>query len=245
MTRYTAFLPPALSKVTAFRVGRATFQFRALLMGLFISPRILQATVQAALLPMPGVFSWVHLDDIFICRYTELVHSALVSAFRRLGEFGFNISINKSQLVPSQRIRYCGLLISSCNETFEVGHTHLWFIRRLLFSGQRMQPYILGYVSYWLYAVHLTAAVRRLVAKRPDVVWRLLDSGPWPLPRPPEQFMAIDASEEWLAAVDGRGTQVFILPAPGGHISFLEMLALFLAVLIAAPTLRLASTTKR
>jgi hypothetical protein len=150
---------------------------------------------------------------------------------RRLDLFWFNISVRKSQLFPTQKIRYCGLLISSADESFDVGHTHLWYIEKLLFSRHRTLPSVLGYISYWLYAVHLTAAVRRLVASRPDV----LNSGPWPLPRPPEHLLATDASEEWLAAVDGRGFPMFIQPAPVAHIYHLEMLALFMAVILAPP----------
>jgi hypothetical protein len=80
---YSIPLPTALGRVTAVRVGSATYQFRALPMGLYVSPRILQAAVQAALLSIPVVFTWVLMDDIFLAVATpQLVHDALVSAVR-------------------------------------------------------------------------------------------------------------------------------------------------------------------
>jgi hypothetical protein len=233
---YSVPLPPAMTAVTAFRVGAHTYTFNALPMGLYVSPRILQAMVQTAIVPRPGVFTWIHMDDIIICASTpELVHDALIAAFRSLDSAGFNISIHKSQLVPSRRIRYCGLILDTTSNTYDIGHTHLWYIRQLIFSIYRLRPEVLGYVSYWLYAIHLTAAIRRLVAKRPDVAWRLLNAGPWPLPRPPQHLFCSDASEEWLAAVDGRANPLFCVRAPRAHIYYLEMLALFLLVVLVPP----------
>jgi hypothetical protein len=43
--------------VTAIRVGTATYVFNALPMGLYISPRMLQATVQLVITPIASVFT--------------------------------------------------------------------------------------------------------------------------------------------------------------------------------------------
>lgn len=180
------------------------------------------------------MFTWVHIDTIFITAPSiEAVHQALISAFRRLHEFGFNISVKKSHLVPCKQLRYCGLRIDFRSCTYEVGHTHSWYIKKLLFLDNRTSPQAL---SYWLYSVHLTAAVRHLVATRPDdVAWRLLNSGPWPLLRPPKHFLSTDASPEWLAVVDGRASPIFMVSAPRAHIYHLEMLALLFLCFLAPP----------
>jgi hypothetical protein len=233
---YSVPIPKALAPVSAFRVGASTYVFNALPMGLFVSPRLLQAAVQQATCTVSS-FTWVHMDDIFVAGPTaEQVHSDLIAIIRNLHLLGFNLSPKKSQLMPCLYLRFCGLLLDTTSMHYEVGHTHLAHIRRLLFSQHRLHPSVLGYISYWLYAVHLTAAVRRLVSSRPDLVWKLLSSGPWPLPRPPERLWATDASLDWMAAVDHLARPIFMLPAPAGkHIYQLEMVALYVAALVAPP----------
>jgi hypothetical protein len=91
------------------------------------------------------------MDDIIILAPSaELVHEALTSDFHGLDKAGFNISTRKSQLIPTQRMWYCMLLLNTVSNTFDVGHTHLWYIHKLLFSIYCLRPQVLGYMFYWL-----------------------------------------------------------------------------------------------
>ena len=68
-------------------------------MGLFGSPAILQAVIEATMAPIKK-YSWAHLDDILIWgNSTEEVRQRTAKAIRLLHEVGFLINLKKSVLV--------------------------------------------------------------------------------------------------------------------------------------------------
>ena len=77
----------------------------------------------------------------------------------------------------------------------------------------------------------LTSAFLHSLPQCGDVLTRLLQFRPWPLPRPPERIWATDAAPHgYLVAVDQWDLPVFQVHAPCLHIYALELLAVAMAV---------------
>ena len=74
-----------------------------------------------------------------------------------------------------------------------------------------------GYLAYWAFLIHPTAVVHHWIQEHLSHIWHMLMAGPWPLPRPPMQAFATDASDKWIA-VDDRLGPLFVHLVPQGHI---------------------------
>ena len=237
---YNVPLPPRLSKVTAFRYNNKTYRFNVLPMGLYISPAILQAAVQFALrtvVPGPhrqdGKFGWTHLDDILLAADSKIkLHNMVADVIRALNDWGFYVAIKKSELLGTQCLNYCGIQINTQRDTFAVATSRLAFFKQLLVSPSRFTASAWGYLAYWLFALGLSSVSRLLLRSHAAMLIKILESGPWPLPRPPERVWATDASAEFLTVV--APTQlVFKGPAFAKTIFENELLALFVAAFFA------------
>ena len=237
---YNVPLPERLRDVTAFRFDCNTYVFKVLPLGLFISPAILQAVVQEAvrkIVPGPqrrdGTFAWVHLDDILVAANTwQKIQTVLRKLVRVLHEYGFYLAPKKSILKPTQTLSYCGLLLDTRQARYAVSTSRIHFFQQLLRTSARFSKQAWGYLAFWLYALGLSSIARLLNYNKHHALLRILESGPWPLPRPPERIWATDASDLAVAVV--APTQlIYKGDAFGNHIFENELLALFVAAFFA------------
>ena len=239
---YNVPLPPRLSDVTAFRFKKKTYKFNVLPMGLFVSPAILQAVVQEtvrSVVPGPhridGSFAWVHLDDILLAAESrDKLHVMVTKVVRALDERGFFIAVRKSQLGGSQIINYCGLSINTRESTFSVSTSRLAFFSELLQTPKWFSAQAWRFLAFWLYALGLSSVSRLLLQNHASILVKILESGPWPLPRPPEQVWATDASTKYIAVV-APSQLIYKGPAFASNIFENELLALFVAAFFAPP----------
>ena len=116
-------------------------------------------------------------------------------------------------------------------------------IRQLTWRKQRaFRRRASGLLAYWLYALGLTSGFRILLGKAPRRLLSILDSAPWPLPRPPQRFWASDASSIAMAVVDQRANVVWARAAPESwHIYKSELFALCVAIALAPPATAVAT----
>ena len=237
---YNVPLPPRLDDVSAFRFQGKMFKFNVLPMGLFVSPALLQAVVQEAVRevqPGPqrqgGRFAWVHLGDILlVAEDLTSLHDLVTKIVRKLHQKGFYISPRKSVLRGTQRLNYCGISIDTAQRTFEVSTSRLNFFKELLQSPQRFTAQAWGYLGFWLYAIGLSSVSRLLLQGHARTLVKILESGPWLLPRPPEDVWATDASMK-LVAVISKTQCIYKGPAFASTIYDNEQLALFVAAYFA------------
>ena len=185
---YAVPLPERMRSVSAFKVEEQVFTFNVLPMGLFISPKILQAVVQHVVSGLT-FFSWVHMDDILIAARTPMeLHRNLDQVVRALHDYGFTMNTKKSILKPTQQLVFCGLKIDTLASKFDISNGRRQWFREQLLEGRSANPRVRGYLAYWSYAVGLTSGLRFLGDSHPMELWRLLNNGLWPLPRPPERL---------------------------------------------------------
>ena len=249
---YNVPIPARLRDVPAFRFNNDTFVFNVLPMGLFLSPVILQDVVQDSVrqvIPGPtrnnGLFAWVHLDDILLCADSEAkLQNAVRQVVRKLNQFGFFLAVKKSVLKPTQLIKYCGLLIDTRRAQYEVATSRLNFFKEMLRSPQRFSKQAWGYLAFWIYALGMSSIVRLLNFASRHVLISILESGPWPLPRPPERIWASDASKQFIAVV--APTQlIFRGCAFGEHIFENELLGAFVAAFLHLTVRQFCAITRR
>ncbi|XP_028302785.1 uncharacterized protein LOC114463411 [Gouania willdenowi] len=92
------------------------YQFRVLPFGLSLAPRIFTRCVAAALSPLQasGVSILPYLDDWLVISPTrEQVLRDTAALFSHIGNLGLKVNYAKSNLVPSQVVRYLGLVLDS------------------------------------------------------------------------------------------------------------------------------------
>jgi hypothetical protein len=230
---YSVPLPKQFKTMSAFRVKTKTYQWNVLPMGLYVSPAILQSVVQSVLEDI-DCFHWTHVDDIlFASQDRAHLLVCLTTAIRKLHEAGFNVNFRKSMMTPARSVKYCGLIIDSNSDTYDISKGKLHWINQFFFSERRQHPRCLGYVAYWLYATGHSSGLRHMIGTHHHALWRLLSSGPWPLPRPPERLWASDASGMTIAAVDHLDRPLFVRIGPMAHIHYRELAALWLTAVLA------------
>ena len=152
--------------------------------------------------------------------------------FRTLHDSGFYIAAKKSVLQPTQRLTYCGLLLDTQQSQYAVSTSRLKFFQQLLRTSARFSKQAWGYLAFWLFALGLSSIARLLNFNCHHALLKILESGPWPLPRPPDRVWATDASSIGIAVV--APTQlIYKGEAFGEHIFENELLASFLAAFFA------------
>ena len=167
----------------------------------------------------------------------------VIKVVRQLYESGFYLALKKSNFKGAQRLNYCGITLDTATETFEVSTSRLAFFRQMLKSPNRFSAQAWGYLGFWLYAIGLSSVSRLLLFQKAVTLVKILESGPWPLPRPPEQVWATDASRTWVAVV-APSQCIFKGPAFVQTIFENELLAVFVAAFFAPPrTLILCDNT--
>ena len=257
---YSVALPRRLQPITNFRAGNSTYQFRALPMGLQFSPWILQRVVNSRLNKLcksfPLLFAWAHVDDIILAANTcDQCKSGIRVLIHLLNDAGFYISWKKSQVLPTQRISYCGLSLNFSGGQFNVQeafrcllketllHTSDKVNRRVLLQllhqnhpQSKYWQWLLGKVTYLLYTIGFTSAFRwwTMMDATRLALARLINAGPWPLPRPPERLWASDATTKCIAVVEQHGHPVEIKRV-AGLIYDTELFALWRATELAPP----------
>ena len=127
-----------------------------------------------------------------------------------------------------QLIKYCGLLINTQRAQYEVATSRLNFFKEMLRSPQQFSKQAWGYLAFWIYALGMSSIVRLLNFASHHILISILESGLWPLPRPPERIWASDASKQFIAVV--APTQlIFRGCAFGEHIFENKLLGAFVA----------------
>ena len=180
-----------------------------------------------------GIQSWGHIDDILLWHNSKAtLHAGLVTLFRTLHDAGFYIALAKSVLIPTQTINFLGFTINSRSHVFNCQIPFLHKLKDMLQStpkSARAKHRLAGTLAFALYAMGLTSgyrfAARSVKGRR--FLWRLLRSGPWPLPRPPDRLWACDATLQTIAAVDHRAHPLFIRSGTWNHIYLAELMALW------------------
>ena len=219
--------------------GGRTYQFRALPMGLYVSPFILQNllnTIVGIVRECTTVHTWGHIDDILLWHNSKAtLHEGIVQLFRILHEAGFFIALNKSCLIPTHSINFLGFKLNMLTFDFNCQAPFLQKVRSLLKSiprSTKQKQRLDGTLAFLFFAMGLTSGYRfasRSIKGR-KFLWNLLRSGPWPLPRPPERMWACDATLSCLAAVNHLDQPVFVVQGEWDTIYAAESTALWLAI---------------
>lgn len=218
---YSVELPHRLKSVSTFLVNNKRYAFQRLPMGLWISPFILQQILLALIRSLALTSKvWVHIDDIIIVNNRQsALHNDLITLFYGLHNLGFCINVRKSQLYPTRQIQFCGLFIDSETEIFNIQNANVsHFIQQFRGLGNRSrrnQQRLLGFLAYWLYSLGLSSALRSLAYKDSQALSSVLLSGPWPLPRPPQQLYAADAAVPGFRAGISQKSILFCEPTTG------------------------------
>ena len=236
-TFYSVPLLPRLTNITNFRHRNKTYTFKALLMGLYISPAILQGIVNTAI-ETADCFKWAHVDDIIlVANDCKTLHNNLTHVICSLHNWGFNINIHKSILSPPTCINFCGLWLDLLSGIYEMVPLFLQCLWETL-KGEQISHQGARIVTYTLYMIGLSSVWRFIYAKhKGHLIWHFLQNGGWPLPQLPESFFAMDATEHKIVAVDQRQHNIFSLFIPPTKIYKSELLAIFCMALL-APTHR-------
>ena len=222
---YAIPIPLKWKAVSTFAFGEHRFAFNRLPMGLFGSPTILQAVVEATLRDLKRKCR-VHLDDILIWDTTsEGFKESIRRALRLLNGVGFLINFETSCIVPTKIITYCGMTIFEHQDTvfFNLTEDKLSKLKKILLGSKLTGRLLelrakaawarswLGYICYCFTITGISSAWRFLLN---DLSWRkglwgCASSGPWPWPRPPIRHWAADATPTTIAGVDEKGLRVF------------------------------------
>ena len=167
----------------------------------------------------------------------QKLHEVTVRVIRRLHEAGFNINCTKSKLQPAQQIGYCGLTINAKSNSFNVNVRNRNSIRKALLSkdtSEATERRVVGLLMYWTFALGLTTGLRKLLHRHKHKLKALVDSGPWPLPRPPERLWAVDASRVAMVVINEKAQPIWRRKTPERwHIYLAELWALAMAIALA------------
>ena len=165
------------------------------------SPALLTRRVVETLIDVQS--TWTHIDDILVYGNTySQVWNAIRQAVRALHVAGFQISCRKSMFQPTQVIKFCGFHLDGSSNTFDIVAARRTWHQSILQTSWRCHPRVLGYLMYWLSSYRLSSAFRFLLRHHPASLWRILQAGPFPFPRPPERTWASGASLMAVAVVD-------------------------------------------
>ncbi|XP_028297420.1 LOW QUALITY PROTEIN: uncharacterized protein LOC114459327 [Gouania willdenowi] len=152
------------------------YQFRFLPFGLSLAPRIFTRCVAAAVSPLQasGVSILSYLDDwLVISRTREQVLRDTAALFSHIGNLGLKVNYAKSNLVPSQVVRYLGLVLDSSVMRASLSPELVSALLGLLWRFQHGALLQYGLVLRLMGMLALASMVipLRLLTLRPFQVW--------------------------------------------------------------------------
>ena len=152
---------------------------------------------------------------------------------RSLHNWGLNLNICKSILKPTNTIDFCGIRLDFTSGVFELVPLFNQKLRETLLTKQCTRRGA-GILAYTLYTLGLSSAWRFLYQRKQGrTIWGYLQNGRWPIPRPLENFIALDATTSKVAAVNERAQIIFAITTPENQIYRNELTAALFAALLA------------
>lgn len=117
---YNVLIHESQRKFFCFEWHGVRYQFRALPMGCSESPRIFSKVVRAAIYAARslGINVFSYIDDTLVTDFTyQLTYERSFQFARLLTRLGFLLHPKKSVLIPTQQIKYLGMIIDSVSMT--------------------------------------------------------------------------------------------------------------------------------